>query len=79
MKNRFPVMPIFDIGPKDGQISFFWSEGKMTIQASFTATKEHEIDAMVTALLHVRPLLRQNNREVPREFSLVVANGNAAA
>lgn len=68
--NQFRTYPIKHKWPLCGTISM--AGGAITeIECHFKATQEYEIDTMVMALLHLRGLLRENYRPLPRNRSMV--------
>lgn len=65
---QFPIYPLIGSGalPKN----FVCKLGD-TIDCSFSAYSEREIDAVITALICVRSLLREKVKPIPKSNSLV--------
>jgi hypothetical protein len=70
--NMFSVYPVMKCAPKDFRLSIGGNR-ETVIGCTFTATREHEIDAAITALIAVRGLLRGNVNPLPRDQSVVLA------
>lgn len=74
MERFEPPCPMKGWAPKNFTLSI-GGNGVTKIDCSFSdVTKEHEIDAIIMALLVVRPLLKQNKLPpIPRSKSLVIS------
>jgi hypothetical protein len=67
--DMFSVYPALKNASQDFRLSIY-GENETVIGCSFTATKEHEVDAAITALIAVRMLLRSNVKPLPRSKSV---------
>ncbi len=68
----FSIYPAMKGAAKDFRLSIYGQQ-ETVIGCSFTATKEHEVDAAITALIAVRSLLRGNVKPLPRAYSVVIS------